>query len=315
MKGKQWEGKDHHANTLFANMRQNPNFQHHQPPQHQPLNPHHHYLNLHHFQTSQEQEEQTDTHTTTTTTKDPPTAAASDGATIEIPRRPRGRPPGSKNKPKPPIIITHLQPEPNAMNPYILEVPTGLDLVHSITQFSKKRNTAIRVLSATGTVSNVTLRQPAVVSAAVTFHGRFDLLSLSATVFPSPTTTSFSRGNIHEFCISLGGPGGQVVGGTVVGPLYAAATVYVVAASFNNPSFHRLPVEEEGEFRSCGDGEDNEGRSSPQVEHGGGYSGREVAAAAGEGCGAVSFYGGGQLGSDQVIWAPAARVPPPPPPY
>ncbi|KAE9458806.1 hypothetical protein C3L33_09238, partial [Rhododendron williamsianum] len=138
-------------------------------------------------------------------------------------------------------------------------------------QFSKKRNTAIRVLSATGTVSNVTLRQPAVVSAAVTFHGRFDLLSLSATVFPSPTTTSFSRGNIQEFCISLGGPGGQVVGGTVVGPLYAAATVYVVAASFNNPSFHRLPVEEEGEFRSCGDGEDNEGRSSPQVEHGGGY--------------------------------------------
>ncbi|KAF7137815.1 hypothetical protein RHSIM_Rhsim07G0211500 [Rhododendron simsii] len=200
------------------------------------------------------------------------------------------------------------------MNPYILEVPTGLDLVHSITQFSKKRNTAIRVLSATGAVSNVTLRQPAVVSAAVTFHGRFDLLSLSATVFPSPTTTSFSRGNIHEFCISLGGPGGQVVGGTVVGPLYAAATVYVVATSFNNPSFHRLPVEEEeeGELRSCGDGEDNEGQSSPPVGHGGRDGGR---AAAGEGCGAVSFYGGGQLGSDQVIWAPAARVPPPPPPY
>lgn len=105
-----------------------------------------------------------------------------------------------------------------------------------------------------------------------------------------------------------------MVGGTVVGPLYAAATVYVVAASFNNPSFHRLPVleEEEGELRSCGDGEDNEGRSSPPVGHGGGDGGR---AAAGEGCGAVSFYGGGQLGSDQVIWAPAARVPPPPPPY
>ena len=49
-------------------------------------------------------------------------SGGNDGATIEIGRRPRGRPPGSKNKPKaqPQIIINHSS-DP-AMSPHILEI-------------------------------------------------------------------------------------------------------------------------------------------------------------------------------------------------
>ncbi|KAH7845748.1 hypothetical protein Vadar_005524 [Vaccinium darrowii] len=308
MKGKYLEGKDHHANTLFTSMHHN--FKHHN--QQQPLQTHHFHLS----QTSEDQESSVDRTDTRTQTKDvllPGPAAATnssnDGATIEVVRRPRGRPPGSKNKPKPPLIITHQPDLTGMMNPYVLEIPTGLDLIHSITQFSQKRSTAVCVLSATGPVSNVTLRQP---TATVTFQGRFDMLSLSATVFPSPTTmTSSLRGT--EFRISLGGPQGMVVGGTVVGPLFAADTVYVVAASFNNPSFHRLPLKEEEEELS-GSGGNNEGRSvSPPVGHGGGDGGHAVAAAVGEACG-VPFYTGGRLG-EEMVWAPIAARPPPPPHY
>lgn len=223
----------------------------------------------------------------------PDTAGKSDGATIEVSRRPRGRPPGSKNKPKPPLVITR-EPEA-AMSPYILEIAAGADVADNITRFCKRRGTALSVLTASGAVASVTLRQPAATpGATVTFHGRFEVLSLSATVYPAgapPGTGGFS--------ISLAGPQGQIVGGLVVGPLVAAATVFVVAASFNNPSFHRLPVEED--VRSSGSGGGgNEVKSPAAAVSGGDGSGGEMAA----------MYTC-HLQTGDVIWAPTARPAPP----
>ncbi|PON63479.1 AT-hook motif nuclear-localised protein [Parasponia andersonii] len=218
-----------------------------------------------------------------------------DGATIEVVRRPRGRPPGSKNKPKPPVIITR-DTEP-AMSPYILEVPGGNDIVEAIARFCRRKNMGLCVLTGSGTVANVTLRQPSTTpGATVTFHGRFDILSITATFVPQ-TTPSCPVPN--GFTISLAGPQGQIVGGLVAGALVAAGTVYVVAASFNNPSYHRLPAEDDA--RNSGSAE---GLSPPLS--GGAESGGHAPA---ESCG-MSIY---SLPSD-VIWAPTARQPPPPPP-
>lgn len=47
--------------------------------------------------------------------------------------------------------------------------------------------------------------------------------------------------------IFLAGAQGQVVGGTVVGPLVASGPVILMAASFSNAVFERLPLEEEEE--------------------------------------------------------------------
>lgn len=227
-----------------------------------------------------------------------------DGASIEVVRRPRGRPPGSKNKPKPPVIITR-EPEP-AMSPYVLEISGGNDVVEVLSQFSRRRNVGLCVLTGSGTVANVTLRQPSTnPGATVTFHGRFDILSISATFLPQTMSYNLPS-SANGFTISLAGPQGQIVGGAVAGSLLAAGTVFVIAASFNNPAYHRLPGEETSNSASG-----NEGHSPPTKVSGGdaGHPPHQ-----GESSG-ISMYSC-HLPSD-VIWAPTARQPqpPPPPPY
>ncbi|KAK8662169.1 hypothetical protein V6N13_091756 [Hibiscus sabdariffa] len=73
-----------------------------------------------------------------------------DGASIEVVRRPRGRPPGSKNKPKRSVLV-YREPNP-PMNPYVLEIPGENDLVEAISGFSRRKNIKIYVLNGSGTV-------------------------------------------------------------------------------------------------------------------------------------------------------------------
>ncbi|KAM0948985.1 putative AT-hook motif nuclear-localized protein 15-29 [Dioscorea sansibarensis] len=214
-----------------------------------------------------------------------------DGSSIEIVRRPRGRPPGSKNKPKPPVIITRDADPPTSMRAHVIEISAGHDLVEAIADFSRRRDIGVCVLAGSGAVSNVTLRQPppptlqpppAGPSATVVFRGRFEILSLSATVFP-PATPALAA---PALSVSLAGPHGQIVGGIVAGPLMAAGTVVLVAAGFSNPTFHRLPPASD---------------EMPTAA---------AAANSPETCG-MSIYNS-HVASD-VIWAPAPRAPPPPP--
>lgn len=71
-------------------------------------------------------------------------------------RRPRGRPAGSKNKPKPPIIIT--RDSANALRSHVMEIATGCDIQESISNFATRRQRGVCILSASGTVTNVTIR-------------------------------------------------------------------------------------------------------------------------------------------------------------
>ncbi|KAE8714371.1 AT-hook motif nuclear-localized protein 17 [Hibiscus syriacus] len=232
---------------------------------------------------------------------------AADGASIEVVRRPRGRPPGSKNKAKQSVIVSR---EPNpAMNPNVLEIPGGNDLVEAICDFSRRRNIGICVLNGSGSVSNITLRQlSSTPGAIVTFHGIFDILSLSATVLPP--TTSYNVPN--TFSISLAGPQGQVIGGFVAGSLVAADTVFIVAATFNNPSYHQLAGVAEERRNSLSSGRDGEGQS-PQFSGGGGDCTGHGGGGS-ESCG-VSMYSCQDGSGSDVIWAPTARPPPPQLPY
>lgn len=153
-------------------------------------------------------------------------------------RRPRGRPPGSKNKPKPPIIIT--RDSTNAFRAHVLEVANGCDVGDSLATFARARQRGICVLSGTGTVTNVTLRQPASPGATVTLHGRFEILSLSGAFLPPPAPPGATGLTIY-----LAGGQGQVVGGSVVGALVASGPVVVMAASFLNATYDRLPLDED----------------------------------------------------------------------
>ncbi|GAB2271569.1 AT-hook motif nuclear-localized protein 24 [Dionaea muscipula] len=155
-------------------------------------------------------------------------------------RRPRGRPAGSKNKPKPPIIIT--RDSANALRSHVMEVANGSDIMESVSNFACRRQRGVCILSGTGTVNNVTLRQPASPGSVVTLHGRFEILSLSGSFLPPPAPPAATSLTIY-----LAGGQGQVVGGGVVGPLLASGPVVIMAASFGNAAYERLPLQEEEE--------------------------------------------------------------------
>ncbi|KAL1562034.1 AT-hook motif nuclear-localized protein 23-like [Salvia divinorum] len=153
-------------------------------------------------------------------------------------RRPRGRPPGSKNKPKPPVIIT--RESANTLRAHILEIASGCDVFDAVATYARKRQRGICILSGTGTVTNVTLRQPAAAGSVVTLHGRFEILSLSGSFLPPPAPPGATSLTIY-----LAGGQGQVVGGNVVGALIASGPVIIIASSFTNVAYERLPLDEE----------------------------------------------------------------------
>ncbi|KAF5935837.1 hypothetical protein HYC85_026966 [Camellia sinensis] len=155
-----------------------------------------------------------------------------------VARRPRGRPAGSKNKPKPPVIIT--RESANTLRAHILEVGNGCDIFDCVATYARRRQRGICILSGSGTVTNVSLRQPAAAGAVVTLHGRFEILSLSGSFLPPPAPPGAT-----SLTIFLAGGQGQVVGGNVVGELVAAGPVIVIASSFTNVAYERLPLDEE----------------------------------------------------------------------
>ncbi|GAB4844913.1 hypothetical protein Ancab_038304 [Ancistrocladus abbreviatus] len=293
MKAECLEGKDtNNTGDMFNKFHQPPPQFPHPPPSPPPLhhpNPQYHpHFNLgaNDFQNSKEADSPAATTAAATTATPPakkPKTAHEDGATIEVSKRPRGRPPGSKNKPKPPIVIAREQNL--AMSPYILEVQSGADIVECLTRFTRLRNIGICVLTASGMVANVTLRQPSSAPhGGATFHGHFNILSLSAVLLGDGGGSWCGRNGL--FTISFAGPQGQTMGGKVMGALLAAGGG---DGHGNSPGIS-------GGAGGSGDGDNGEGDC-------GGGGGREIA-------GSLSMYGC-HLASD-VLWAPTARPPPPP---
>ncbi|KAL0913342.1 hypothetical protein M5K25_016794 [Dendrobium thyrsiflorum] len=176
-------------------------------------------------------------------------------------RRQRGRPPGSKNKPKPPVIIT--RESANTLRAHILEIGAGCDVFDCVATYARRRQRGICVLSGSGTVTKVSLRQPSSSGAVVALHGRFEILSLSGSFLPPPAPPGAT-----SLSIFLAGGQGQVVGGNVVGELFAAGPVIVIAASFTNVAYERLPLEEEElpplQLQSSTGDEGNNGNPFPE---------------------------------------------------
>ncbi|KAM7261107.1 hypothetical protein ACFE04_026582 [Oxalis oulophora] len=203
------------------------------------LNPHHQFQ--HHLQQQQQQSSDEDNRgqkRDRNDNDDDEGGSGGGGRSGEINRRPRGRPAGSKNKPKPPIIIT--RDSANALRSHLMEVSNGSDIMESVTTFARRRQRGICILNGTGTVTNVTLRQPASPGSVVSLHGRFEILSLSGSFLPPPAPPAASGLTIY-----LAGGQGQVVGGGVVGPLMASGPVVIMAASFGNAAYERLPLEDD----------------------------------------------------------------------
>ncbi|GLJ11018.1 hypothetical protein SUGI_0140530 [Cryptomeria japonica] len=155
---------------------------------------------------------------------------------LEVPRRPRGQPPGSKNKPKRLKIVaatsddssSELQGSPpeNSLRSLVLEVAGGCDVAQSIANFARRRRIWVWVLSGNGIVTNVTLREPTNPRAGVTVNGMYQIQYLSGMFSPGASSSGCG------LTVLLVGMQGQVVGGSVIGPLIAAGPVIINAAFF-----------------------------------------------------------------------------------
>ncbi|XP_004495426.1 AT-hook motif nuclear-localized protein 7-like [Cicer arietinum] len=112
---------------------------------------------------------------------------------------------------------------------YVLTVNSGEDVTMKIMS-SQQGSRAICILSATGTISNVTLRQPSSSGGTLTYEGRFEILSLSGSFMP--TDNGITRSRSGGMSVSLAGPDGRVLGGGLAGLLIASGPVQVVVGSF-----------------------------------------------------------------------------------
>ncbi|KAK4756748.1 hypothetical protein SAY87_006875 [Trapa incisa] len=227
-------------------------------------------------------------------------------------RRPRGRPPGSKNKPKPPIVVT--KESPNSLQSHILEIRSGSDIIESISTFARRRHCGVSILSGTGVVADVTLRQPSTPGGVVTLQGRFEILSLTGAFLPAPSPAGATGLTVY-----LAGGQGQVVGGMAVGPLAASGPVMVVASTFGNATYERLPLQEDEDVAAAEAGDE-----VMRLEAGPGHN-RTPASSHHQGLGGDHQHGSmpmynlhpnlvpnGQV-PHEVFWgSPAASRPPPP---
>ncbi|KAL8141485.1 hypothetical protein V2J09_014517 [Rumex salicifolius] len=113
---------------------------------------------------------------------------------------------------------------------HVITVDAGEDVAMKILSFSQQDSQAICVLSASGSISNVTLRQPNSSGGTLTYEGRFEILSLSGSFMQTDNGILKSRSG--GMSVSLAGTDGRVLGGGLAGLLIAASPVQVVLGSF-----------------------------------------------------------------------------------
>ncbi|KAM5550261.1 hypothetical protein ABKV19_027663 [Rosa sericea] len=111
-----------------------------------------------------------------------------------------------------------------SFTPHLISVNAGENVCRSVMGYFHERPRVICVISASGVISSVNLRQQD--DEAVTYEGRFEILSLSGCLMPH---NGAWRGAMS---VSLAGANGLVLGGGINGILRAATPVQVVVGSF-----------------------------------------------------------------------------------
>ncbi|PHT31669.1 hypothetical protein CQW23_28006 [Capsicum baccatum] len=146
-----------------------------------------------------------------------------------------------------------------AFTPHIINVSTGEDVGQKIMMFMQQSKHELCVLSASGSISNASLRQPATSGGSITYEGRFAILTLSGSYVRTET-----GGRTGGLSVCLASTDGQIIGGGVGGPLIAGGPIQVIVGSFSvdsktvglkhdaSPQFGGSPISSVG-FRSVVD--------------------------------------------------------------
>lgn len=111
--------------------------------------------------------------------------------------------------------------------PHVINVAAGEDVGQKIMSFMQQTGRELCILSASGSISNASLRQPAISGGSIAYEGRFDIISLTGSYVRSEL-----GGKAGGLSACLSSTNGQIVGGGVGGPLIAAGPVEVIVATF-----------------------------------------------------------------------------------
>ncbi|XP_020992836.1 AT-hook motif nuclear-localized protein 11-like [Arachis duranensis] len=115
-----------------------------------------------------------------------------------------------------------------SFTPHVMIVGTGEDVVSRILSFFQKGPRVVCILSATGSVSSVVIRQP---GGLLRYEGRFEILSLSGScTYINGTGNAYRKDGMLS--VSLAKPDGMVFGGGIENSLIAAAPIQLVLATF-----------------------------------------------------------------------------------
>ncbi|KAL1547113.1 AT-hook motif nuclear-localized protein 10-like [Salvia divinorum] len=151
-----------------------------------------------------------------------------DGPGSPTTKKARGRPRGSRNK-----VKHHGQALGStgiSFVPHVLNVTAGEDIASKIMAICQNGPRGVCVLSASGTVSMVTLAQQTSSGGTATFEGRFDILSLSGSFILTEAADQKSR--TGGLSVTLAHPDGSIMGGCVAGLLVAASPAQIIVGSF-----------------------------------------------------------------------------------
>ncbi|XP_009773555.1 AT-hook motif nuclear-localized protein 10 [Nicotiana tabacum] len=158
-------------------------------------------------------------------------------AAVSAVKKGRGRPPGSGRKQQQLADIGSAAAGVG-FRPHVITIKAGEDVLAKLMSFSQSSSQAVCILSANGSISNVTLWQAATSGGTVTYEGRFEILTLSGSFLLSESGGQRSR--TGGLSVSLAGPDGRVLGGGVAGLLTAAAAVQVIVGSFSTEGQRQL---------------------------------------------------------------------------
>ncbi|XP_009598826.1 AT-hook motif nuclear-localized protein 10-like isoform X1 [Nicotiana tomentosiformis] len=158
----------------------------------------------------------------------------------------RGRPPGPGSGRKQQFGDLGSAGAGIGFRPHVITLRAGEDVLAKLMSFSHSTSQAVCILSANGSISNVTLQQAAISGGTVTYEGQFEILSLSGYFLLSETGGERSR--TGGLSVLLAGPDGHVLGGGVAGVLTAASAVQVIVGSFTMQGQKQLKLDHSDVF-------------------------------------------------------------------
>ncbi|XP_027368564.1 AT-hook motif nuclear-localized protein 28-like [Abrus precatorius] len=154
-------------------------------------------------------------------------------------KRRRGRPPGSKNKSKVPMII--FKDTDHLLKPTVIEVPDGTDVIDAIINFAHSHHFSVSVLSVSGSISEATLRYPFSHAPTISVRGKSPIVSLSGTYINTLLPSQAPIFTHSSFAIQIADSNtNKIYGGLVGGRVIAAGPVVVLLSKFKKHEYHRL---------------------------------------------------------------------------